>query len=993
MKITDLSNMQLRHQLRGAMSNLDDRPRNNTIGHARRLLTPDDIPTFSRIFCNTDLDEFYFGPPFPNSVKTIYRTNRRQQIELELECQIQVERMHFYMNRAMSAAKSIGDINNKILAGDLINAHTLCEVFCTDFGYSAAIGRKVVYLHLIASENLGQERETFQQTMSGPLLGRFFDAHMSPMYSQYISLVLDICDPDTDCMQVRFDHLRILRDSNSKGESPPPHDNMMRRTLYPTFYHSIINPIGLLYFSSSSAIDLLLDFVVASYTNTRRSCALMKLFSEPEFIEARRRLQPNRGMLDTFVGALCSDAVDESVYRASYIFSEIRQFARWRRSVDFELSFREQGGVPDEPRVLGYFPKNLQLPDLCEAPSSQLRSLVRFEPGYADTFLRTIAVLNRLRHGERLSDLEASNVKKLLSNTSGFARILSEAELLGLKDAAWKEESYIVVFLAMVMLDQKSPNEDLAFELRMTFQQLVRDSFDSDILNFLNWLNQRTPNLCPVIIELCDISFLEKLYLMHTSYSEVLDVRERLCRWAAKCFNRSEYETVANRLALDSKVRRIRGEIDETRIFVDVIRYQQWAQDTIVPILRKYERIITVSLSTDNEISTSSNVPLSKKGAPVISGDYWFSYACDVAFKEFCHNNIFGIDSYLSRRVRHGTLAGTLLVPIQQKVLSFKNIYEHTLSDSDIEALETLVNEYKRNVDRIRDDLLHFRSDEKPDGLLFPAAVRNAPRRKMEMDFREQMLGYLRDGYTTTDLSPSFLDYCWNLLTGDLLRVQAELKNFFTKSIRPKLRKIAGGRRGTSEWKQLANELDQTAEGLMNSLSRWFSKSDGPSMTVTVRELVSVVVDEVGNYRPNYGRRFIMSEGGEESLFGLTYQTVYDILFILFSNIAQHADAKAETIIESKFVAGCGKQHSGFMMKITSKNCTGVSDAEVRQSINEALSWDNDHELMMREGRSGLAKARTIMRASSSDSSFEWFVDDGKCCVSFMMPIILVGTE
>ena len=60
-------------------------------------------------------------------------------------------------------------------------------------------------------------------------------------------------------------------------------------------------------------------------------------------------------------------------------------------------------------------------------------------------------------------------------------------------------------------------------------------------------------------------------------------------------------------------------------------------------------------------------------------------------------------------------------------------------------------------------------------------------------------------------------------------------------------------------------------------------------MLVTVRELVTVVVQEVAGYFPNYEQRYSHELGGDESLSGLAYQTVYDLLSVFFTNIAQHA--------------------------------------------------------------------------------------------------------
>ena len=992
-RITDLSNTKLRHQIRGALANSNGKARSTTIGNARRLLTPKDVSAFTKICCTTDLDKFYYGPPFPTEVRTIYRNTKKQEINLELECHLQIERMKFYFDLALPATESLSNINSKIMVGELENANSLCNRHIDEFGFSAALARKVIFLHSTAREFLETEGEDFQKEYSGPLLGRFFSVGESSLFSHYMNLLLDLCDPDNDCMQVRYEHFRVLEESNYDPDRYPLHELLIKRSLYPTFYHSIIDPIGLLYFSSSSALDLLLDFIITSHTNTRKSITISQLFNDSNFKTAKNLLQNSNSVTNSFLKSIRTTSIEQSMYRASYVFPEVSQFARWRRAIDYELYMRERGTEPQESKIFGFFPRNLRLDALCCMPIGRFRTLLRFEPNYADTFIRTTAVLNRLRNGERLSSLSSHSVRMLLAYTSGFSQILTVEELEDLRDSAASEESNVIVFLSMVMLNQKNPDEDLAFDLRMEFQDLIKDSFDSDIIQFLRWLNEKTSNLCPVIIELCDISFLERLYTMNDSFSKVLEERERICRWASIAFDNSELKAIADRIVLDAKVKSIRGEIDETRIFVDVVRYQQWAQDTIGPILKKFERVIMVSRSTEKEITgISDNRPV-EKGAPTMGIDYWFDHACKLAFKEFCHNKIFGIDSYLSRRIRHGTLAGTLVVPIQEIVDSFKEKFGYSLNQNDRKALENLLYVYRNHVSHIRDDLLHFRSTEKPNGLLFPISVANDSRNNMKSEFRDQIVGLLLDKYNATSLCPLFLDFCWNLITADLIRVQKELKHYFTSSIRPQLRSIASRNRSNNDWRYLAHELDQTAEGLMDTLSSWFTKSEGTSMTVNAEELVTVVVEEVGNYVPTYGRQYNMIKGGLENLFGFTYQTVYDVLFVLFHNIAQHADSEAEAVVESEFVVLDDSKQKGFMMKVTSKNRRDVDDETVRDLIRNALTQQNTQDSMIREGNSGLNKVQAILQAVSPNSTFEWKVENGKCSITFMMPIILVGAE
>ena len=667
MKPFSFQDDRLNNLLRGAHANTGAHARQTTINNARQILTKNDASEFATIMCNSDLDEFYFGPAFPRSIATIYRTPYRRALSLPTECALQSARMRYYLHRLREASSSLGRINTAILSGDLVRACDLCDQFLEEFGFSATLARKALYLNLLATSQMEDEGADIHKTHSTESLKPFFSKAAPRLYAQFINLTIDICDKDVECLDTMWEHLRLLKESHVTSEEFPPHFSMMRRILFPTNFHSIIDSISLLYFSSSSAVDLLVDLSTASHSESPGTNELKELFSEQSFVRARENLQPSNESLSIFLGLSHSQGAEQAAYRAATIFPEVGAFARWRRALDFEFYVRNELPLPNETGVYNYFPSKLRMVDLCEPQAKDLYTLSHFDYAASNSFLRTVAVLNRIRKGDRLADLSADGIRVLLSQTTGFSRLLRKNELIDLRERSEREDADVVVFLAMVMLNDREPDEDLAFEMRMAFQMVVIRSHNSDIIQFLDWLYERTASLCPVVVDLCDIAFLERLYLLNSSYTEVLSVRQQICRWTANKFGWQEYESIADRLALDTKVRRIREGIDETRIFVDVLRYKQWTLDALAPILRKFERVVSMAPVAISEKTHIVRRQRSSKEAPVGSSDFWFYIASNRAFYEFCHNKLFGIDSYLSRRIRHGTLAGTLIVPIQEK--------------------------------------------------------------------------------------------------------------------------------------------------------------------------------------------------------------------------------------------------------------------------------------------------------------------------------------
>ena len=361
MNITQLTNHQLRNQIRGALANTNVKTRYSTLATARRLLHLKDVPTLVSIFSTTDLADFYFGPPFPDNLRTIFKPTLRQPIDLELEIEEQLFRLHHYQDKLLAAASAIGRINESLLRGDLASTGKLVDKFIEAYGLSAFMAKKVIYLHFTAATSLAADTSEFQRTVSGPLLGHFIGASESSLYSQYINLLLDICDPSTNCFQARSDHLSLWRRSQPDQHEHRLVDLLMQRILYPTHYSTILNPNHLLYFSSSTLLDLLTDLSAISYCLPSAATSRSKLLSHQTLMEARKLFRPTRSALQSFLLQRHSVSAEQAAYRAGFVFSELRPFARWRQVLDVELLARENILPATEQPCFSYFPSNLSL--------------------------------------------------------------------------------------------------------------------------------------------------------------------------------------------------------------------------------------------------------------------------------------------------------------------------------------------------------------------------------------------------------------------------------------------------------------------------------------------------------------------------------------------------------------------------------------------------------------------------------------------------------
>ena len=495
MNITALSNIQLRNQVRGALSNTSTPAKLTSLASARRLLNNQDTTIFTNILCTTDLEDTFYGPPFPPHTSSLFRINRRQPIALELELTIQITRLHHHLDRVLAAAADIGRINDTLLKRDVTAALALLEHFRDTYGVSTFLAKKVAFLHFALLQTHPPSDNSSLHSRSSSLLNSLLGNHQSRLYSQYINLILDNFDIDTSCFQIRHDHLQIWKRSLDQVTRTTLLNLIMQRTLYPTQAATILHSEGLLFFSSSSLLDLLADFLTLSYHPKLLPPPLKTFLSTDAFSELRNSVRPTKHSIATFLNTTQTEISEQAAYRASFAFAELRQFTRWRQALDNELCQRDDMlDIPIE-HSFSYFPNSLTLVALCTQDTSPMRSLQRFEPARSQMFLRTVAVLNRLRKGAELSKLSALHIRLLLSQTSNFSKLLTEHELLRLRAQSEKddrrcrrpekgkqtEQGHIICFLSMVMLNAQKPNEDLEFEMRMTFQKVVQDAHSASV--------------------------------------------------------------------------------------------------------------------------------------------------------------------------------------------------------------------------------------------------------------------------------------------------------------------------------------------------------------------------------------------------------------------------------------------------------------------------------------------------------------------------------
>ena len=152
------------------------------------------------------------------------------------------------------------------------------------------------------------------------------------------------------------------------------------------------------------------------------------------------------------------------------------------------------------------------------------------------------------------------------------------------------------------------------------------------------------PYVAEYIYDISTEDFLAKLNKLAPHRSDIPEIRASLHEWMARFTKDDHYLQRARAVRIDHQINRVRNEIDDHRIYVDPSRFSSWLEDEMMIELNN----AIISTGTD------------KKGQSVTCDETVISLVMTQSYSAFCSNAVFGISSYIGRRIRHGTFHGHL---------------------------------------------------------------------------------------------------------------------------------------------------------------------------------------------------------------------------------------------------------------------------------------------------------------------------------------------
>jgi hypothetical protein len=541
-----------------------------------------------------------------------------------------------------------------------------------------------------------------------------------------------------------------------------------------------------------------------------------------------------------------------------------------------------------------------------------------------------------LYHSDGQIGFERDDLFTLMGLTRDLSRTIP---IKSVRTAAKLAKDGLVRLILLLLLAKRSKNELDSFHLRKLLEEVTIKNHDGSLVKLVEAYQATHPCVGEYIYEIATEDFLAKLNKLAPHRADIPEVRASLHEWMARFTQDEHFLERARAVRIDHQLNRVRNEIDDHRIYVDPSKFSSWIEDEM---MLELNRALT---------STGSG----KKGVSINCDETILSMIIRQCYNAFCSNPVFGVASYIGRRIRHGTFHGHLYSSVINHIEKGDK-YRHLSRSPQFSAKWCVWKDsYNQSIEEIIQDRLHVYSKAKPLGLLQPDGY--GPQK---LEILSAAVKTISTVYAETKsvggIELDIIDYCWRLAECDLIVVtkylkaqQVPLKNLpflnseLLPSVDPADARLAEGFR---------RELEHAIDNKLAAMFGWFKRPSIVAPKVSLTLLFDAIVAEIKDTIPDFNPQKDENTNGEVELVGNAYHIVYDSLAVVVANAAKHGDRRHPVRRSFEITSGKEKQ---LIVNISSSvrptdDLTGVS------AIIEERKRANFEDANLYQGKSGISK-------------------------------------
>lgn len=482
----------------------------------------------------------------------------------------------------------------------------------------------------------------------------------------------------------------------------------------------------------------------------------------------------------------------------------------------------------------------------------------------------------------------------------------------------------------------------------------------------------------------------------------ILEERQAVCgllsRFDSK--NREVYQSEIILIANDLEMDDGRWIVDSTRIHVDSEGLMRWAQRELAEDYGRYRDLADIDVSAPQSFDdvlqeierNSSNkaafVPDNEADAVLVS-------ILRRLGEEFLTNAAFGLDFYLSKRVRHQSFIGLIRGPLEFADLIttreseageyhrndvWLDRFDHADEMAQVEianALRSFAVKFDEILTQAKDAYFHLRSADKPQGMIL-------------LTLNSKMIGIAR-ALIRLDLNFAefirvVLPILWTGIEGSLAQIRAFIKDDIKSRIinefdivRARVRELAEQDGAWLEFDAAMGGASSEVQIKLDEVAQWFVHADTlrQHRLFSLEQILKIGVDTALKSQRGFSPQISQKAEGDLELHASNLVFVHDVVFVGLGNARKHSGLKSPKV---DVTARWHEEDSTLSLVVVS-DCRASHRADKERQANaiRKLIADGSHDRRTRiEEGSGFAKLAAVVTQSERGAIDFGFTQDGR---------------
>ncbi|HFU3817568.1 TPA: hypothetical protein ACGOZ2_001236 [Streptococcus suis] len=385
-------------------------------------------------------------------------------------------------------------------------------------------------------------------------------------------------------------------------------------------------------------------------------------------------------------------------------------------------------------------------------------------------------------------------------------------------------------------------------------------------------------------------------------------------------------------------------------------------------------------------------IPISDQSINLNNGDQFFFInvkeytpkmrALEGLFERIVNKFLFdddGLDSYLSTRIRHGTLQGQIRKPfnnnylITEKISDSSEVYAQNEYIRDIvgaeyEKISDILNEFSKSIDNeisyIKQELLQIKYKSRGiDSGIFNLS-------DSFYDLEQEVYNKVKVLSNQKQIYDKIVEYIWKKIDDKVSKLQSLIKNDITNNFIDKLTRLEASLLANNvEAPIIRNNIATCKTEIQNALEEvagWFERSQISEDTIVRSEdLISVSENIISKINSDFEKvTFNLDLSEDYSISSKELPFYIDILLILFNNSMKHSGIRSDALTIN---ASITDENEGSVIKFRN-NYLSNTEASIRKSVEklekelQVIDSSLDIPMLTKEGGSGYSKLYKIIK-------------------------------